>query len=148
MPHRSTVWRTTLVFSLLPVFVIGALAALPAQAQTTARGLKSAAQGCGSLTDDEIVRNVRRKIGTDKLLRKQSGNVEVSSSDHEVTLTGRVQSQADVRRVGKYVRSISCVKKVVNNLMACGPGQIPCGDECIPKDMPCSYKKKTRPSRR
>jgi osmotically-inducible protein OsmY len=97
---------------------------------------------CSKVTDADIIKEIQDKIKADPKFKDQLKRINVSSKDKVVTLNGWVKGQAAKNTVGKYAKSATCVKSVVNKLGArltvgCSPGQKPCGDICIDENADC-----------
>jgi osmotically-inducible protein OsmY len=137
MFNQSITQKVILLFSLTTLLLVGALA------QGDKKPAKPAKVDCSTVTDADIVKSIQDKIKADPTFKDQLQQINVSSDGRVVTLDGRVKGNAAKITVGKYAKSASCVKSVVNNLstklkVGCGAGQKLCGDICISSKSGCN----------
>lgn len=137
MFNQSITQKAILLFSLATLLLVGALA------QGDKKPAKPAKVDCSTVTDADIVKSIQDKIKADPTFKDQLQQINVSSDGRVVTLDGRVKGNAAKITVGKYAKSASCVKRVVNNLstklkVGCGAGQKLCGDICISSKSGCN----------
>ncbi|MBS1786667.1 MAG: BON domain-containing protein [Acidobacteria bacterium] len=98
---------------------------------------------CSTVTDADIVKSIQDKIKADPAFQEQLKQINVSSDGRVVTLEGRVKGNAAKNTIGKYAKSVKCVKRVQNNLstklkVGCSAGQKLCGDICISAKSGCN----------
>jgi Tol biopolymer transport system component len=68
--------------------------------------------------------------------------VRASGGDEkQLTLAGKVAKRGQRRTAGRVAKGVKCTKKVVNKV-ECGPGERPCGEDCIPVNSVCLKDKK------
>lgn len=140
MLNQSITKKVILLFSLASLLLVGALAQ---GNKKPVKPAKPAKVDCSTVTDADIVKTIQDKIKADPKFKDQLQQINVSSDGRVVTLDGRVKGEAAKKTVGKYAKSASCVKSVVNNLstklkVGCGAGQKLCGDICISSKSGCN----------
>ena len=143
MFNQSITKKVVLLFLLATLLLVGALAQGDKKPAKPAPPAKPAKVDCSAVTDADIVKSIQDKIKADPNLKDQLQQINVSSDGRVVTLDGRVKGNAAKITVGKYAKSTSCVKSVVNNLstqliVGCGAGQKLCGDICISAKSGCN----------
>jgi osmotically-inducible protein OsmY len=141
MSNQPIAKRALLLLSLASLLLVGVLAAQGNQ--KPAKPAKPAKPDCSAATDDDIVKAIQEKIKADPQFKDQLLQINVSSVGGVVRLDGWVKGPAAKNTVGKYAKSVQCVKKVVNNLgtrlrVGCGPTEKQCGDICIDRTAKCN----------
>lgn len=136
-PIAQKMLLSVLLTSLL---VIGAFAQ---GNKKPAKPASPAKADCSTVTDADIVKSIQDKIKADPTFQDQLKQINVSSDGHVVTLEGHVKGNAAKITVGKYAKSVKCVKRVQNNLstklkVGCSAGQKLCGDICISSKSGCN----------
>lgn len=140
MFNQSITKRIILLFSLASLLLVGGLAQ---GNKKPAKPAKPAKVDCSTVTDADIVKAIQDKIKADPKFQDQLKQINVSSDGRVVTLDGRVKGNAAKIAIGKYAKSVQCVKSVVNNLstrltVGCTSGQKLCGDICISAKSGCN----------
>ena len=144
MSQQSLPRRTALVLALL-LFLCGALSEtffVSANARPLPPVTEKVQDKCATTTDAEIVADIQARIKADKRFKNLGKRINVSSSNHVVTLRGRVRSSGQRNAVIKLARATNCVKRVINKLYQlfadCDPLQKTCpGGVCVAKGAPC-----------
>jgi len=137
MSTQSFSRKTLMLLSLAALLLAGAFA------QGGKKPAKPAKVDCSAMTDADIVKAIQDKIKADPKFTDQLKQINVSSKNGKVTLDGWVKGAAAKTTVGKYAKSVQCVKAVANNLgtrlkVGCAPGQKLCGDICIDAKAECN----------
>ncbi len=140
MLTQSITQKIILLFSLASLLLVGALAQGD---KKPAKPAPPANVDCSTVTDADIVKSIQDKIKADPAFQDQLKQINVSSDGRVVTLDGRVKGNAAKITIGKYAKSVKCVKSVTNNLspklkVGCGAGQKLCGDICISAKSGCN----------
>jgi len=140
MLNQSITKKVILLLSLASLLLVGALAQGD---QNPAKPASPAKVACSTVTDADIVKSIQDKIKADPSFKEQLQQINVSSDGRVVTLDGRVKGNAAKTTIGKYAKSVKCVKSVKNNLspklrVGCGAGQKLCGDICISAKSGCN----------
>lgn len=140
MPKQSLTQKTILLVSLTSLLLVGAFAQGD---KKPAKPAPPAKVDCSTVTDADIVKSIQDKIKADPSFKEQLQQINVSSDGRVVTLDGRVKGEAAKNTIGKYAKSVKCVKRVTNNLspklqVGCGAGQKLCGDICISAKSGCN----------
>jgi len=141
MSNQSIAKRAVILLSVASLLLVGAFAVQGNQ--KPAKPAKPAKADCSAVTDDDIVKAIQDKIKADPQFKDQLLQINVSSEGGAVRLDGWVKGPAAKNAVGKYAKSVQCVKKVANNLgtrlkVGCGPTEKQCGDICIDKTAKCN----------
>lgn len=143
MFDQSITKKVILSFTLASLLLVGALAQGDTKPVKPAPTAKPARVDCSTVTDADIVKSIQDKIKADPKFKDQLQQINVSSDGRVVTLDGRVKGKAAKVLIGKYAKSVQCVKSVVNNLspkltVGCSSGQKLCGDICISAKSGCN----------
>ena len=126
MKKQSMIKIALVVFAMILVSGVGALAQKP---------------DCSKTTDADIVSAVYSKIKVKYESQRQ--HINVRSSDGVVTIEGWATTKSVRKDIEKLAKKTSCVKSVVNTLTVgvgggCGPGQRKCGSICIGSGATCN----------
>ena len=126
MKKQSMIKIALVVFAMIVVSSVGALAQKP---------------DCSKTTDADIVSAVYSKIKVKYESQRQ--HINVRSSDGVVTIEGWATTKSVRKDIEKLAKKTSCVKSVVNTLTVgvgggCGPGQRKCGSICIGSGDTCN----------